>query len=47
VDYPPIHHKAVAAGHHTVSFKWKDGGRNEQAIDVESGKPVFVTGQKE
>jgi hypothetical protein len=47
VDYPPILKKPVVAGHHTVTFKWTDGGRSEEAIDVESGKPVYVTGRKD
>jgi hypothetical protein len=47
VDYPPILKRPVVAGHHTVSFQWTDGGRSEEAIDVESGKPVYVTGRKD
>jgi hypothetical protein len=47
VDYPPIRQKPVVAGHHTVSFKWVDGGHKEEAIDVESGKPAYVTGGKD
>jgi hypothetical protein len=47
VDYPPILQKPVVAGHHTVTFKWTDGGRKEEAVDVESGKPAYVTGGKD
>ena len=47
VDYPPILKKAVVAGHHTVSFKWADGERREETVDVEPGKPVYVTGRKD
>jgi hypothetical protein len=47
VDYPPILKKSVVAGRHTVSFKWTDGGQREESIEVESGKPVYVTGRKD
>jgi hypothetical protein len=47
VDYPPILKKAVVGGHHTVSFKWADGERREETVDVEPGKPVYVTGRKD
>jgi hypothetical protein len=47
VDYPPILKKMVVAGRHTVGFKWTDGGEREETIDVEAGKPVYVTGRKD
>jgi hypothetical protein len=47
VDYPPILKKAAVSGRHTVSFKWADGERREESVDVESGKPVYVTGRKD
>jgi hypothetical protein len=47
VDYPPILKKTVAAGRHTVTFKWTDGGEQEETIDVDAGKPVYVTGRKD
>jgi hypothetical protein len=47
VDYPPILDRAVAAGRHSVSFRWPDGARSEQAVEVKSGAPTFVVGRKE
>ena len=45
--YPPIQNRDVAAGRHTVSFRWPDGETNDQTIVVEAGRPKFVTGRKE
>jgi hypothetical protein len=47
VDYPPILDHPVAAGRHTVSFRWPDGVKSEQAIEVKGGGPTFVVGRKE
>jgi hypothetical protein len=47
VDYPPIRDRPLAAGRHTVSFKWPDGKTQQQAVDVKEGKPSFVEGRKE
>jgi predicted Ser/Thr protein kinase len=47
LDYPPIHDKAVAAGPHTVSFKWPDGARSQETVEVAPGSSGFVTGRKE
>jgi hypothetical protein len=47
VDYPPILERAMAAGRHTVAFRWPDGARSEQAVEVKGGAPVFVVGRKE
>jgi Protein kinase domain/PEGA domain len=46
VDYPPILDKPVAAGRHDVSFKWPDGARSQQTIEVKAGAPAFVIGRK-
>jgi hypothetical protein len=46
VDYPPILDKPVAAGRHQVSFKWPDGARSQQTVEVKAGAPAFVTGRK-
>ena len=46
-DYPPILDKAVAAGPHTVSFKWPDGGKGQETVEVVRGASAFVTGRKE
>jgi len=47
VDYPPIHDKPVAAGPHTVSFKWPDGARSQETVEVARGSSAFVTGRKD
>jgi hypothetical protein len=45
--YPPILDREVAAGPHTVSFRWPDGVTRDQAVEVQAGRPAFVTGRKE
>ena len=47
VDYPPILDRPVAAGRLTVGFRWPDGARSEQVVDVKGGAPTFVMGRKE
>ena len=47
VDYPPILDRAVAAGAHTVAFKWPDGKRREETTVVEGTSPVYVMGRKD
>ena len=47
VDYPPIRERPLAAGRHTVSFKWPDGKSSQQSVEVKEGKPAFVEGRKE
>jgi serine/threonine-protein kinase len=47
VDYPPILDRPVVAGRHAVSFRWPDGARSEQVVDVKAGSPAFVVGRKE
>ena len=47
VDYPPILDRPVAAGRHTVAFRWPDGAKSEQAVEVKGGAPTFVVGRKE
>jgi hypothetical protein len=47
VDYPPILDRAVAAGTHTVAFKWPDGTRREEAVEVSRGAHAYVMGRKE
>jgi hypothetical protein len=47
VDYPPILDRPVAAGHHTVAFRWPDGARSEQAVEMKGASPTFVIGRKE
>jgi eukaryotic-like serine/threonine-protein kinase len=47
VDYPPIRDRPLAAGRHTVTFKWPDGKTQQQTIEVKENKPSFVEGRKE
>jgi serine/threonine protein kinase len=47
VDYPPILDRPVAAGAHTVAFKWPDGIRREESAQVEAGSPAYVMGRKD
>jgi hypothetical protein len=47
VDYPPILDRRVAAGRLTVSFRWPDGARSEQVVEVKGGGPTYVMGRKE
>ena len=47
VGYPPIQNREVVAGRHKVSFRWPDGSTSDQTIEVEVGRPTFVTGRKE
>jgi serine/threonine protein kinase len=47
VDYPPILDRPVAAGAHSVAFKWPDGVRREEQARVEAGSPAYVMGRKD
>jgi hypothetical protein len=47
VDYPPILERPVVAGRHTVAFRWPDGVKSEQQVDVRAAAPTFVFGRKE
>jgi len=47
VDYPPILERPMAAGRHTVAFRWPDGARSEQVVEVKGGAPTFLVGRKE
>ncbi|MGE5127681.1 MAG: PEGA domain-containing protein, partial [Betaproteobacteria bacterium] len=47
VDYPPILDRPAAAGRHTVAFRWPDGRRHEETVEVRRGSPAFVFGRKE
>ena len=46
IDYPPILDRPLAAGSHSVSFKWPEGETREEVV-VERGKPTYVTGRKQ
>ncbi|HMK91501.1 MAG TPA: hypothetical protein VK576_00740 [Thermoleophilia bacterium] len=45
--YLPILDHPVAAGSHSVAFKWPDGSHDEQSVDVTAGRPAYVMGRKE
>jgi serine/threonine protein kinase len=47
VDYPPILDRPVAAGPRVVSFKWPDGAKSQETVEVPRGGSAFVTGRKE
>ena len=37
VDYPPILDRPIAAGSRVVSFKWPDGAKSEEKVEVPRG----------
>ncbi|HSD29576.1 MAG TPA: PEGA domain-containing protein, partial [Vicinamibacteria bacterium] len=47
LDYPPILERLVAAGRHTVSFRWPDGTRKEQVVEVKGAASSFVSERRE
>ncbi len=47
VDYPPILDRPVASGSRTVSFKWPDGTRREEKVDVQKGAVAYVVGRRD
>jgi hypothetical protein len=47
VDYPPILDRPIVEGAHTVSFKWPDGLKREETIQVVKGKAAYVTGRRD
>jgi hypothetical protein len=47
VDYPPILERPISAGPHTLAFRWPDGAKSEQAVEVVGGAPTFVVGRKD
>jgi serine/threonine protein kinase len=47
LDYPPILDRQVAAGRHTVEFRWPDGGRQQEEVEVKPGTPAYVMGRKD
>jgi hypothetical protein len=46
VDYPPILERPLAVGPHTITFRWSDGRKVDQTIDVRPGPTNFVTGRR-
>jgi hypothetical protein len=47
LDYPPILDKPIAVGAHTVEFRWPDGARRTQTVDVAQGAPTYVMGRRD
>jgi len=47
VDYPPILERLVSAGRHTVSFRWPDGTKKEQVVEVKGAASNFVSERKD
>ena len=47
VDYPPILDRAIAEGPHSVTFKWPDGLKRDEAVQVGKGQIVYVMGRRE
>ncbi|HET7292377.1 MAG TPA: protein kinase [Vicinamibacteria bacterium] len=46
-DYPPILDRPVAAGLRTVGFKWPDGTRREEQVEVPKNALAYVVGKKD
>jgi hypothetical protein len=46
-DYPPILDRALAEGTHTIGFKWSDGARRDEAVEIVAGRLAYVTGRKD
>ncbi len=46
-DYPPILERPVASGRRTVAFKWPDGTRREEHVEVAKGALAYVVGRKD
>jgi len=47
LDHPPVFDKAVVAGNRVVSYRWPDGARFEETVEIVEGKSAFSTGRKE
>jgi serine/threonine protein kinase len=47
LDFPPILDKPLSVGRHTVEFRWPDGARRVETVDVAKGSPAYVMGRKE
>jgi serine/threonine protein kinase len=47
VDYPPILEKPIAEGAHTVSFKWPDGQKRDEPVQVGKGQIAYVMGRRD
>jgi serine/threonine protein kinase len=47
LDFPPILDKPLSVGRHTVEFRWPDGARRVETVDVAKGSLAYVMGRKE
>jgi predicted Ser/Thr protein kinase len=47
VEYPPILDRAIAVGTHRVAFKWPEGEKQEETVDVGRTAPAYVMGRKD
>lgn len=47
VEYPPILDRAIAAGPHTVGFKWPDGAHRDETVEVSAAGPAYVSGRRD
>lgn len=47
VDYPPILDRPLSPGTHTVTFKWPDGMRRDETVEVVRGSPAYVMGRRD
>lgn len=46
VDYPPILDKPIAEGSHTVGFKWPDGMKRDETVQVKRDSAAYVMGRR-
>jgi serine/threonine-protein kinase len=47
VDYPPILNRPLAGGAHSVSFRWPDGVKRDESVEVSPGSPAYVMGRRD
>jgi predicted Ser/Thr protein kinase len=45
-DYPPILDRAIVAGTHTVTFRWPDGVKRDETVEVRQGGVAYVMGRR-
>jgi hypothetical protein len=46
VDYPPILEKRIVAGRHRIGFRWPDGARRDEEVEVPAGGIAYVMGRR-
>jgi serine/threonine protein kinase len=47
LDFPPILDKPLSVGRHTVEFRWPDGARRVETVDLAKGSLAYVMGRKD